>query len=139
LLTEKTEQQYRDEYRNQLIENEKDAQATYDKTLVTLSGGALGISFAFIDNIVGGDAMIDQWALFGAWIGWTGSLGCILFSYVSSVHSFRVLIDQVDKNQVNVNNLGGLAAKITFWLNALSGFFFIVGVFLMAYFVWRNL
>ncbi|WP_134984071.1 hypothetical protein [Xanthomonas axonopodis] len=41
------------EYRQWLVVAEQKAQEDYDKTVLTLSGGALGISFAFVKDIVG--------------------------------------------------------------------------------------
>ena len=41
-----------DEYRKSLIEIEQRIGAGYDKTLITLSGGALGLTVTFIKDIV---------------------------------------------------------------------------------------
>jgi len=40
------------EYRKHLVAAEQQVQADFDKTVLSLSGGALGISFAFVKNPV---------------------------------------------------------------------------------------
>ena len=44
-------------YRDFLIAAEQKSQEDYDKTVIALSGGALGISFAFATDIVGGQSL----------------------------------------------------------------------------------
>jgi hypothetical protein len=38
------------EYRAQLVAVQRKSEEAFDKTVVTLSGGALGVSFAFVTN-----------------------------------------------------------------------------------------
>jgi hypothetical protein len=42
-----------EKYRDYLIEAERQTQRDYDKTVVALSGGALGLSFVFIRDVIG--------------------------------------------------------------------------------------
>ena len=58
------------EYRSHLILAEQKAQEDYDKTVVFLSGGALGISFAFVKDFIGTGPMVSQNWLIWAWICW---------------------------------------------------------------------
>ena len=58
------------EYRNWLIAAEQKAQEDFDKTVLSLSGGALGISFAFVKDIVGDQPLIKTKFLLTAWIAW---------------------------------------------------------------------
>jgi len=69
--------------RNILIAAEQKSQDDYDKTLVSLSGGALGISFVFIEQIIGDNKVISEWILISAWSVWCFSLAsiCILIKF----------------------------------------------------------
>jgi len=48
------------EYRTHLVAAEQKAQEDYDKTVISLSGGALGISFAFIVDCISKRRHIDD-------------------------------------------------------------------------------
>ena len=47
------------EYRAHLVSAAQKAQEDFDKTLLALSGGALGVSFAFVKDIVGDGSVHD--------------------------------------------------------------------------------
>ncbi len=126
------------EYRNILIAAEQKSQDDYDKTLVSLSGGALGISFVFIEQIIGDNKVISEWILISAWSVWCFSLASIVFSFFCSRLALRKTINQCDINDYS-GGVGGLASKITDWLNALSGLSFIIGVVLIIVFCSKNL
>ncbi len=72
------------EYRNHLVLAGQKAQEDYDKAVMTLSGGALGISFAFLKDIVGPGDLLNETLLFFAWISWGLSVTAVLFSYYFS-------------------------------------------------------
>ena len=57
-------------YRNVLIALETKSQTEYDRLVVALSGGALGISFAFVERFVGDDPPLALWTLMAAWVAW---------------------------------------------------------------------
>ena len=59
------------EYRKDLIALEQRAQEAYDTTLLTLSGGALGVSFAFVKDFLGTQAAVRP-----RWLIARGSAGC---------------------------------------------------------------
>ena len=58
------------EYRRSLVALRQDAQVDYDKAILTLSGGALGISFAFFRDITGKLGTGHAGFLLAAWIFW---------------------------------------------------------------------
>lgn len=123
----------------QLTAYEK-AQEEYDKTVITLSGGAIAVTFSFIDKFLG-DAPIKQPIfLLLAWGSWGLSVTSCLFSYYSSVLSLRKILSKLsNEEEVSNKNPGGICASITEILNFLSGFLFLVGVFSVIYFVYCNL
>lgn len=44
----------RSEYRRMLLDLEQESIASFDRTVLYLSGGALGLSMTFLQNIIGG-------------------------------------------------------------------------------------
>lgn len=55
------------DYRKLLQELEIKAQEQYDKTVLMLSGGALGVSFTFLKDIISLDKAIHTGYLIVAW------------------------------------------------------------------------
>jgi hypothetical protein len=134
------------EYRSHLITSEQKAQEDFDKTVVSLSGGALGVSFAFLKDIIGDHPITNKGLLFSSWICWGLSITLVLFSYFTSHLALRKSIRQFDdavKNatieKIYTQRPGGKFSLITAILNALGGLLFFVGVLLIATFVWHNL
>ena len=127
------------EYRNHLILAEQKSQEDYDKTVIALSGGGLGISFAFLENVVGTAAIISPTLLFSSWICWAFSILCILASYFTSHLALRRAIQQVDDGTIYQKRPGGCIDLITKYCNAAGGLLFFVGVTLMALFVYKNI
>jgi hypothetical protein len=123
------------EYRRLLIQAEQKAQETYDKTVLALSGGAFGISFAFVENFVSSPQRAG-WLL-GAWVVWGLSITAVLFSFYFSTKALRKSVIQVDDGEVP-RSPGGRYSGITSVLNALGGVFFFVGALLLVIFVALN-
>jgi hypothetical protein len=82
--------------RNATIEREMAAAATYDKFLVTLAGGALGLSMTFLSDIVGKDAKAVLPLLFWPWVLLGLSLACSLMGHLFSQYSFRAFVKALD-------------------------------------------
>lgn len=127
------------EYRKLLVTAEQRAQEDFDKTVLALSGGALGISFAFVKNIIGDQPAVYSWALLSAWIAWGFSVTCVLASYFVSQIALRHAIKQVDDNKIFEQSPGGIYSKITAVLNAFGGLLFLLGVVLMVMFAALNM
>jgi hypothetical protein len=124
-------------YREQLVALEQKAQESYDKAVLTLSGGALGVSFAFVSNFVERGATLAPWALVGAWLSWALSVTATLFSHFTSTWALRRGIEDVDRGQLPVWR-SNWYDRMTAVLNAAAGLLFLVGVLFIAGFVWRN-
>jgi hypothetical protein len=84
-------------YRRLLEECETQAASDFDKTTVTLSGGALGVSLAFLKDLA---PSAPKWAvnvlLAPAWLVLTISLMAVLLSLMSSMKSMRYQIQCED-------------------------------------------
>ena len=125
-------------YREHLVQAEQKTQEDYDKTILSLSGGALGISFAFIKDILGTDPIVQPNLLLIAWICWGMSVGVVLFSHYFSHLSLRKSIEQVDKDKIHDERPGGIYDRITAFMNAIDGILFLIGVVIMIAFVYLN-
>lgn len=127
------------EYRKWLITAEQKSQEDFDKTILTLSGGALGISFAFLKDIVGPNPITSSWLLLGAWFAWAFSTFSVLMSYYLSHLALRFTIRQVDDGTISSQPPGGVFAQITSVLNASGAVLFLVGVCCITIFAVANL
>ena len=135
----KTDQQYRDDYRTQLLDYAKQSQTDYDSTLITLSGGALGISFAFVNQFIGDAPIVGFPLLVVAWICWVISLIAVLLSFYTSNRALHKVVESIDSGQPLTARPGGRLDKVTAWLNGISGVLFVVGVIAMMWFAVRNI
>lgn len=129
------------EHRKHLVSAEQKAQEDYDKTLVSLSGGALGISFIFLKDIVGLVNVNQKYLLFISWLCWGISIMLVLFSFFTSILALRKAIAQCDSQEEEpIKELaGGVFAKVTNVLNISGGILFFVGILLIAIFFSSNL
>lgn len=125
-------------YRADQVRLREKAQEEYDKAVLTLSAGALGISFAFVKDIVGPGPVVSPFWLMTAWALWGLSSLCILISFYTSQRAFDQAIVQIDMGQSSYRP-GGVAVKITNGLNAAGGILFVLGVGAIAIFVYFNL
>jgi hypothetical protein len=127
------------EYRAQLLETEQKSQATFDKTLLSLAGGALGVSFAFVRQFVGEGVASRPGALLVAWACWIASLAVVLLSHYFSTLAIRKAIEQVDAGTIAGERPGGKFDTAVTVLNAAGGLLFIAGLFAITFFVQANL
>lgn len=126
-------------YRQQLIETEQKIGDNFLKTILALSGGALGLSFAFIKNVIGDGPMVSSTVLIGSWSLLTISLAAVLLSLYLGTVSYRYAIKQVDQRKIYEQSPGGVTAKLMPILNFISTFSFVTGVILMFIFAFKNL
>ncbi len=115
-------------YRSILIDASQKAQESFDKTVLTLSGGALGISFAFVKDFVEKDQISLSHLLFGSWISWGLSMLCVLVSFFCSQKALSKTVEQVDRERIYSETPGGRWTCAVDFLNVLGGLFFIVGL-----------
>jgi len=125
------------EYRAFLISAEQKSQEDYDKTIITLSGGALGVSFAFVKDIVGSQSLTQPVWLCVAWIAWALSVTSVLASFYFSRLALRRTVAKFDKDLESLykDTPGGFFTRTTQVLNILGGLLFLTGVVAMIIFV----
>ncbi|CAB1065866.1 hypothetical protein D1BOALGB6SA_10665 [Olavius sp. associated proteobacterium Delta 1] len=128
-----------EEYRKQLIEIEQKVGESFLKTILALSGGALGLSFAFIKNVVGAGPIKSSCTIIVAWTLLTASLASVLISLYLGTLSYRRAIIQVDNDKIREEIPGGKIAKFMPILNFFSTLFFVSGVVFLFIFAFKNL
>lgn len=132
-------QVYLDE-RKQLIDAERDTAQQFDKAILTLASGALGLSITFIKQIAPHPKSQSIYFLIAAWTFFSFSILSTLISFLTSQAACRrqrEILDQdiSEKEHENKNN----ATYWTNWLNYLSIAFFISGIIFLIVFSIFNL
>jgi hypothetical protein len=127
------------EYRRYILAAEQRAQEDFDKTVLSLSGGALGISFAFVDKFIAGKPVVFAWELVLAWVAWAVSMSCVLVSFYMSQQALRHTLVQIDSGRIYSEPPGGRFDGMTRFLNPAGMVLFFVGVGFMVVFVSNNL
>ena len=116
------------EYRKWLVSAEQKSQEDFDKTVLSLSGGALGISLAFLKDVIGTNPIAHPALLLAAWLAWAFSTFAVLTSYYLSHLALRRAISQVDDGSIYMQPAGGSFSRATAILNAAGGLLFLIGV-----------
>jgi hypothetical protein len=126
-------------YRQELKESKSASQDQLDKALLTLSAGAFGITFAYIDNFITGSPEYIN-LLFLSWICWGLTIGMSLIAFYLTIKSFKVTIKLIDQDPERVYeqpfNKWDRAVNV---LNILSLGGFLIGLLLIGIFVKINL
>ena len=122
--------------RDRLIEFRAQADDAFDSTLLKLSGGALGLSLAFVRQFIGAGAPQAVWALQLAWLLWATSLLSGVASYYSSGAAMEQATLQHDKGDTAT---GEPFTNVTRWLNRANGGCFALGVLFAVIFMNCNL
>ena len=143
------ESAYRDE-RNKLSDGEHDYSKSYDKYLLTLSGGALALSITFIHDIVGEGSVRAPALVVSAWIAFTLSVAAALVSIHQSGPLFRDFRDILDRRaehagdkfswmEVRSEQSNCRRLVLMDWLSYGSLVMFLLGVILLFWFTSCNL
>ena len=120
-----------------LVLAQQKAQEDYDKAIVSLSGGGLGVSIMFIKEIVAKNTPKLMEAALASWVFWAISIVAVVVSYYLSYVAMETAIDQFDANETP-SQPGGIAARFTILLNFVSGGCFVLGIVFFVFFVKNN-
>lgn len=85
------------EERRRLIESHNEASNSLDRALLSLAGGALGLSIAFVKDFTPDPTHI--WALRASWILLGLSLVTVVLSFIASVEVHKRLIAGLDERR----------------------------------------
>jgi hypothetical protein len=111
-----------------------DQQKTYDKLVVTLAGGALGISISFIKNIAMEPPRYPR-LIEIAWLLWCLALAVALTSHAESARICFKKVQDLCNGRTDVDG----PRKLLSCLNRLSGGFVVAGIACAAVFATFNL
>ena len=133
------EQKVSAEYRGLLTRTEQESQADFDKAVLALSGGALGLSFAFTKDIVGTANIVHISYIVVAWSAWALSSTSVLISFFTSQLALRKAIRQLDQATLHLERPGGWWDRATASLNIMGLVLFLFGLLMMIFFLSYNL
>lgn len=124
--------------RQWLVQADHAASRDFDKAIMTLAAGALGVSIAFVHDVAPDPVHV-------AWLGWAwglfaGSLVLILVSFLTSQHALRremkVLSGERKKKD---KRPGGCLGSLTIGFNWTSAGTLVCGVIALVVFALYNL
>lgn len=129
------------EERKLLIDEEREASRSYDKTLITLSAGALVLSVTFVRDLK--YVSDDNWKICVAWAAFILSLLAIMISFLlsqSATRRQREILDMMieDSNGTGVEERNGFVPWII-RLNWASLIFLIVGLLFFGLYAASNI
>jgi hypothetical protein len=129
--------------RKSLVEGEKTTADNFDKNILTLAAGALGISLVFLEKIAPEPNPKTLIYLYLSWASLVSSLLAILSSQLTGQYAYRrarvLLEDEFFPEEKKENcKKGNWWAKTTQFLNWASIFAFVFGTALLVYFSIQN-
>ena len=127
------------QYLKALQESEFQAIDQFDKKVFALTGGAFGVSFAFLKDIVGPGVVAHKGVLVAAWIFWCTTLFVNLTSFYFSHLAMRRAQREYRAGERDEIKLSGFFGSSVVWLNPCAGAMFIAGLICMSIFVTTNL
>lgn len=131
------------EYRKVLLDRQQSNSERYDGALLSLSTGALGISLAFIKDIVPLDELSLKWLLILSWVLFASTVVLVLASYVTSQLGISRQLGDAEKYYLESNDRYLNRCNPYRWctevFNLLAGICFIVALSATIVFVSVNL
>lgn len=123
-------------YRDWLVKAHHTASQDFDRAVMTLAGGGLAISLAFVRDIA--PQPKHEWMLASGWIGFTVSLVCIFISLITSQATSLRMIEDMDEGRKPGDrfDMPGWATTI---VNGLAASALVTGVGFLVLFALYNL
>lgn len=127
------------DYRKDLVATVRLLDASYDKLLVTLAGGALALSIAFLKDAMAIEDTQHASLLLLAWSAFILSLTSVLGRILFGIWANKEAIKKVDDGTIRDGSPGGVFSKWTKFLHALSAIALVVGLSFIVAFAYFNL
>ncbi len=112
-------------YRDLLLTTDQKSQESYDKTVLYLSAGGIGVSLAFVRDLAGTKQIEHPCFLITAWLLWGMSLTAVLVSMYTSHLAMRQTLRDLDAGK---ETAPGTFDTFTTALNVSAGLLFILGL-----------
>jgi hypothetical protein len=122
------------DHRRHLLETLYAESQQFDKAVMTLAAGALGISIAFVNNVAP-DPRMTEW-LAASWVLLALSLLCVLVSFIASQAAIRWDIDHLYDDPRPQRPRW---RRLTPWFNAAAAATFVGGIGALTVFALLNL
>lgn len=138
-------EQLHDEHRRKVWEDLKSGSETFDKYMVTLSSGALGVSLTFIKDIVPLKEAVCISSLIASWIAFVLCILITLISFRLSIHALEEMVPCLDayylRGEADAFNrhLKRFSTRAVGWCANLAIMFFVLGLSFTMMFVGANL
>ena len=145
-LGEETESQQRrrlhGEQRSELLERQRSNSESYDKAILTLSSGALGLSLTFIKDLLPASRQ-PVWTtlLYWSWGLLTAAIIITVVSFLLSSAAINQALNQITEYYLNGNEGAFARTKLSWAVDAsnyISGGLFVAGVLVTVLFVSIN-
>lgn len=127
------------EYKTWLRETEQKLSEQFDKTMLTITGGALALSITFVKDIIGKGVMLQGWLLVTSWAALTTCLVLMLWSFHLGLKAYRKAQDQVDSGSIDSETPGGFFSWLLNVVNSLSICLLSIGLISLFIFSYINL
>ena len=111
----------------------------HHKTMVALAGGTLALSIAFLQDILETADIRAAALLFFAWLFLVLSLATALIQLLAGIRARQHAIQQMDQGRLKTERAGGIYASMAIKLFFAPFILLVVGVTLIAIFVFLNL
>ena len=125
-----------DKERSTSIEAEHKDAEHYDKWLLTISSGALGLSIAFVRDIAPEPIVDTKYWLVIAWSAFLSSIISTMLSLLVSQKAFQSYREHIDSEASVYKNYWGTGTTILNWLSLVL---FTVGAISLARYSYLNL
>jgi len=129
--------------RKLLIDAQQQSYQQFDKAILTLSSGWLGVSIVFLRDVLLLEQITNYCFLIGSWILFTITITCTLISFLTSRYAYDEQLELITRYFLNKDS-DALAkknrfAQITEGLNVSAAVFFILAVVSTIMFVSINI
>lgn len=131
------------EFKTEIEKRQVSSSENFDKSVLTYSSWALGISIAFLKDFVPITIADYPWALYTSWIVFVLTIAATTISFLISYKGLEVSLHHaakyyLEENSEYLNKDNGYNICVT-WLNLFSAMAFIVGLIFTLVFVYANL
>ena len=118
--------------RKLLIDAQQQSCQQFDKAILTLSMGGLGVSIIFLRDILPLEQITNYYFLIGSWILFALSITCTLISFLASQYAYNQQLELISRYFLNKDpdalDKKNRFAQITGGLNTFAAIFFILAV-----------
>ena len=131
------------QFRERLLENQLSNAEGLDRAILSLSSAGLGLSLAFIKDIVPLNIAHQIWLLELSWLFFAGAIISTLISYLTSQAGIKKQLEYSEQYYIEGKeeffNSPNYPAQVTEWLAYVSAGMFIFAIIFTTLFVVKNI